>query len=93
MIITGTARIRFVDDQIGLMFEGLARIEKDAETGVMTVTPLESPDEEPNPPCAWCPEPAGEQILMSADDNGRRQYAWLCDPCADAAKTKKETSS
>ena len=49
--------------------------------------------DEPNPPCAWCPEPAGEQIHMSTDDNGRRQYAWLCDRCADAAKTKKETRS
>jgi hypothetical protein len=36
------------------------------------------------PPCAWCPEPAVEQVLTGTHFAGRipvREYAWLCPAC------------
>lgn len=50
-------------------------------------------DNEPNPQCAWCEDPAGEQIHMGTDARtGHRRYSWLCDRCAKDAKTEKEWS-
>lgn len=47
-------------------------------------------------PCAWCPDPATEQVLMGrariTDKKTANVYAWLCGRCANDAKTEKEWS-
>lgn len=48
--------------------------------------------------CAWCPDPAEEQVLMgrtrvaSKTKKYANVYAWLCGRCAKDAKTEKEWS-
>lgn len=44
MIITGTARMRFRDQDLKLMFDGMVRFEKDTDTGYTTITHLEPAD-------------------------------------------------
>jgi len=48
------------------------------------------------PTCAWCPDPAAEQVLTgrrpTPDGKTRAVYAWMCDPCATYFKDEKEYS-
>lgn len=51
--------------------------------------------EEP-PPCAWCSDPAAEQVLTgrrpTKEGKPRAVYAWMCQPCATYFKEEKEHS-
>jgi hypothetical protein len=45
------------------------------------------------PDCAWCPDPAAEQVHMGTALRGSAWvplYAWLCEPHATEAHREKE---